>query len=54
MQGLGFDIAPSLLGGSDAKGMLGGKSPGSLTAALRLRNVLTRSVGGDLVVEGDL
>ena len=47
-------IAPSLLGGSDAKGMLGGKSPGSLAAALRLRNVLTRSVGGDLVVEGDL
>jgi diaminohydroxyphosphoribosylaminopyrimidine deaminase / 5-amino-6-(5-phosphoribosylamino)uracil reductase len=47
-------IAPSLLGGIDAKGMVGGKSPGRLAAALKLRKVRTRSVGGDIVVEGDL
>jgi diaminohydroxyphosphoribosylaminopyrimidine deaminase/5-amino-6-(5-phosphoribosylamino)uracil reductase len=47
-------IAPSLLGGMDAKGMVGGKSPGRLAEALKLRNIRTRSVGGDIVVEGDL
>jgi diaminohydroxyphosphoribosylaminopyrimidine deaminase/5-amino-6-(5-phosphoribosylamino)uracil reductase len=47
-------IAPSLLGGIDAKGMVGGKSPERLAGALKLRNVRTRSVGGDIVVEGDL
>jgi len=47
-------IAPSLLGGNDAKGMIGGNSPRRLTAALKLRNVRTRSVGRDIVVEGDL
>jgi diaminohydroxyphosphoribosylaminopyrimidine deaminase/5-amino-6-(5-phosphoribosylamino)uracil reductase len=47
-------IAPSLLGGIDAKGMVGGKSPARLAAALKLRNVRTRSLGGDIVVEGDL
>jgi diaminohydroxyphosphoribosylaminopyrimidine deaminase/5-amino-6-(5-phosphoribosylamino)uracil reductase len=47
-------IAPSLLGGSDAKGMIGGRSPGRLAGALKLKHVRTRSLGGDLVVEGDL
>jgi diaminohydroxyphosphoribosylaminopyrimidine deaminase/5-amino-6-(5-phosphoribosylamino)uracil reductase len=47
-------IAPSLLGGNNARGIIGGKSPRRLTAALKLRNVHTRSVGGDIVVEGDL
>jgi diaminohydroxyphosphoribosylaminopyrimidine deaminase/5-amino-6-(5-phosphoribosylamino)uracil reductase len=47
-------VAPSLLGGIDAKGMIGGKSPGRLAAALRLKHVRTRSLGGDIVVEGDL
>ncbi len=47
-------VAPALLGGIDAKGMIGGKSPGRLTAALKLKHVHTRSLGGDLVVEGDL
>ena len=47
-------MAPALLGGIDAKGMVGGKSPGRLAAALKVRNVVTRSVGGDIVVEGDL
>jgi len=47
-------LAPPLLGGSDAKGMIGGKSPRRLADALKLRNVRTRFAGPDLVVEGDL
>ncbi len=47
-------VAPALLGGVDAKGVIGGKSPASLGSALRLRNVKTRSIGEDLVLEGDL
>jgi len=47
-------VAPSLLGGRDATGMIGGRSPGRLTAALTLKHVRTRSLGRDLVVEGDL
>lgn len=47
-------LAPSLLGGSDAKGVIGGKSPARLAAALKLHHVRTRSLGGDIVVEGDL
>jgi diaminohydroxyphosphoribosylaminopyrimidine deaminase/5-amino-6-(5-phosphoribosylamino)uracil reductase len=47
-------VAPSLLGGMDAIGMIGGRSPARLTAALKLKRVRTRSLGGDLVVEGDL
>jgi len=47
-------VAPSLLGGIDAKGMIGGRSPGRLAAALKLKHVRTRSLGGDIVVEGEL
>jgi diaminohydroxyphosphoribosylaminopyrimidine deaminase/5-amino-6-(5-phosphoribosylamino)uracil reductase len=47
-------VAPALLGGTDAKGVIGGKSPARLASALRLRNVKTRSIGEDLVLEGDL
>lgn len=47
-------VAPALLGGVDAKGVIGGKSPASLASALRLRNMKTRSIGEDLVLEGDL
>ena len=47
-------LAPSLLGGIDAKGIIGGKSPGRLAGALKLKHVRTRSLGDDLVVEGDL
>jgi len=47
-------VAPSLLGGRDATGMIGGRSPGRLTAALTLKHVRTRSLGRDFVVEGDL
>jgi diaminohydroxyphosphoribosylaminopyrimidine deaminase/5-amino-6-(5-phosphoribosylamino)uracil reductase len=47
-------VAPVLLGGVNAKGVIGGKSPSHLTLALTLHNITTRSVGRDLVVEGDL
>ncbi|HEV2173760.1 MAG TPA: dihydrofolate reductase family protein, partial [Nitrospira sp.] len=47
-------IAPTLLGGGNAKGVIGGKSPARLAQALKLRGVRTRSVGSDVVVEGNL
>lgn len=47
-------IAPLLLGGQNAKGVIGGLCPGKLTSALKLRHMVTRSLGDDLVVEGDL
>ena len=47
-------MAPALLGGRNAKGVIGGKSPARLGQALKLHHVRTRSVGGDVVVEGDV
>lgn len=47
-------MAPLLLGGQNAKGMIGGESPARLAGAIRLRHVVTRPVGRDVVVEGDL
>ena len=47
-------MAPLLLGGQNAKGLIGGGSPTRLAGAIKLRNRVTRSVGNDLVVEGDL
>ena len=47
-------VAPALLGGGDAKGVIGGKSPARLASVLRLRHVKTRMIGEDLVLEGDL
>ena len=47
-------MAPLLLGGQNAKGLIGGESPARLVGAIALRHVVTRSVGHDVVVEGDL
>ncbi len=47
-------ITPALLGGEDAKGVIGGRSPARLAQALSLNEVITRTVGGDVVIEGDL
>lgn len=47
-------MAPLLLGGRNAKGVIGGESPARLKSAIKLRYVETRFVGSDLVVEGDL
>lgn len=47
-------MAPRLLGGQNAKGLIGGDSPARLADAIELRHVVIRSVGNDIVVEGDL
>lgn len=47
-------MAPLILGGQDAKAVIGGKSPVRLAGAVKLHHVVTRSVGDDIVVEGDL
>lgn len=47
-------VAPILMGGQDAKAMIGGRSPKRLAQALALRQVTVRRLGDDLVVEGDL
>jgi diaminohydroxyphosphoribosylaminopyrimidine deaminase/5-amino-6-(5-phosphoribosylamino)uracil reductase len=47
-------IAPLLLGGQDAKGLIGGNSPARLAKAIRVRRMVVRPLGGDVVVEGEL
>jgi diaminohydroxyphosphoribosylaminopyrimidine deaminase/5-amino-6-(5-phosphoribosylamino)uracil reductase len=47
-------VAPALLGGNNAKGVIGGTSPARLVHATKLRHVQIRQVGDDLLVEGDL
>ncbi|MGE0642318.1 MAG: bifunctional diaminohydroxyphosphoribosylaminopyrimidine deaminase/5-amino-6-(5-phosphoribosylamino)uracil reductase RibD [Nitrospira sp.] len=49
-----FYIAPRLLGGQDAKGLIGGQSPLKLANAIPLHYMLVRSLGDDVVVEGEL
>jgi diaminohydroxyphosphoribosylaminopyrimidine deaminase/5-amino-6-(5-phosphoribosylamino)uracil reductase len=47
-----FFIAPKLLGGDDARGSIGGKSPESLNAAVPLTGVRYQKVGEDILIEG--
>jgi len=47
-------VAPLLLGGQDAKGLLGGRSPRRLSEALRLKNLRTEPVGRDMLIQADL
>jgi diaminohydroxyphosphoribosylaminopyrimidine deaminase/5-amino-6-(5-phosphoribosylamino)uracil reductase len=47
-------LAPTLMGGQDAKAVIGDRSPKRLAQALTLRHVKVRRIGKDLVVEGDL
>ncbi len=47
-------VAPLLLGGQNAKGVIGGTSPARLAGAIEVRHMVTRSIGNDVVVEGDL
>lgn len=49
-----FYVAPLLLGGQNAKGVIGGTSPARLAGAIEVRHMVTRSIGNDVVVEGDL
>jgi diaminohydroxyphosphoribosylaminopyrimidine deaminase/5-amino-6-(5-phosphoribosylamino)uracil reductase len=45
-------VAPSLLGGQDAKGIMGGRAPGRLEDAIRLTDLRIRRVGTDYLAEG--
>ena len=47
-------VAPTLLGGPQSKGVIGGVSPRRLADAWKLRQVRTRVLGTDVVVEGDV
>lgn len=47
-------MAPLLLGGQNAKGVIGGESPARLAGAIALQDVVTRFVGNDVIVEGEL
>jgi len=47
-------LAPTLMGGQDAKAVIGDRGPKRLAQMLRLRHVSVRRIGNDLVVEGDL
>jgi diaminohydroxyphosphoribosylaminopyrimidine deaminase/5-amino-6-(5-phosphoribosylamino)uracil reductase len=45
-------IAPKLLGGRDAKGVIGGVSPRRLADAVSVRDLRVRRLGADLLIEG--
>ncbi|MCP9463281.1 MAG: bifunctional diaminohydroxyphosphoribosylaminopyrimidine deaminase/5-amino-6-(5-phosphoribosylamino)uracil reductase RibD [Nitrospira sp.] len=47
-------VAPLLLGGEKAKGLIGGQGAARLASAHQLRHLMIRWVGKDLVIEGDL
>lgn len=47
-------FAPTLMGGQDAKAMIGDRGPKRLDQALPVHHVTVRRIGIDLVVEGDL
>jgi diaminohydroxyphosphoribosylaminopyrimidine deaminase/5-amino-6-(5-phosphoribosylamino)uracil reductase len=47
-------LAPKILGGRDAVGAVGGRSPTRLDQAVTLRDLVVRRVGDDVVVEGYL
>lgn len=47
-------MAPMLMGGQDARAVIGDRSPRRLAQSMKLRNVTVRRLGDDVVVEGDL
>lgn len=47
-------VAPTLLGGAASKGVIGGAGPRRLADAWKLKQVRTRMLGSDVVVEGDI
>ncbi len=49
-----FYLAPKLLGGGDAIGLFSGKAISDLAAAVVLRDLRVKKIGGDLRVEGVL
>jgi diaminohydroxyphosphoribosylaminopyrimidine deaminase/5-amino-6-(5-phosphoribosylamino)uracil reductase len=49
-----FFLAPRMLGGRDAVGAIGGRSPARLSEALQLKRVSVMRCGPDILVEGYL
>ena len=49
-----FYIAPRLLGGQNAKGVMGGPSPKRLAEALPITDIHVRWLGSDLLLEGTI
>lgn len=49
-----YFLAPRLLGGQDAVGAIGGRSPAQLSEALTLKRVTVTRVGPDILVEGSV
>lgn len=49
-----FYVAPTLLGGVQSIGVVGGSGPRRLSQAVRVRNLRIRQIGTDVVVEGEL
>ncbi|MGH7252194.1 MAG: bifunctional diaminohydroxyphosphoribosylaminopyrimidine deaminase/5-amino-6-(5-phosphoribosylamino)uracil reductase RibD [Nitrospiraceae bacterium] len=49
-----FYVAPMLLGGRDAKGVIGGQAPQRLAGALPVTDLRTQWIGRDLLIEGTL
>ena len=47
-------VAPVLLGGCDAKGLIGGLSPTRLNEKMGVRNLHVQSLGEDLLITGDV
>ncbi len=47
-------VAPTIMGGQDAKSVIGGHSPRRLSDVLRLDELRTRRIGRDLLIEGNL
>jgi diaminohydroxyphosphoribosylaminopyrimidine deaminase/5-amino-6-(5-phosphoribosylamino)uracil reductase len=47
-------IAPRILGGSDARGVIGGRSPRRLSQALSVSALTLKKIGRDLLIEGTL
>ena len=45
-------VAPLLLGGQDAKSVIGGKSPSGLAQAVTIEDATVRRLGRDLLIEG--
>ncbi len=45
-------IAPRLLGGHDAKGAIGGRSPRNLAGAIPLTDIRIQRIGDDIFIEG--
>lgn len=47
-------MAPTLMGGQDARAVIGDRSPSRLAQTMKLQHVTVRRLGDDVVVEGDL